>query len=169
MPGWCARSSAMASVGGSGDDRSLRMPLHDDGERSCPNCVLPSQGIRCAMISPGAVATEFPGSSSEEATRKDLREFYKIAISSEAIASANAYAIEKPAEVAIDEVVSDPPRPILALPHGHTARLTRATSRRSAVARVTTSTDTTLPSSFGRSHRRSGVSTTRRSIGRRRH
>ena len=32
------------------------------------------------MVSPGAVSTELPESSSEEATRKNLREFYKMAI-----------------------------------------------------------------------------------------
>ncbi len=73
----------------------LRMELH-------------SQSIRCTMISPGAVATELPEGSSEEATRKNLREFYKIAIPANSIASAIAYAIEQPAEVEIDEVVIRP-------------------------------------------------------------
>jgi len=69
---------------------------------------LHSQNIRCTMISPGAVATELPESSSEEATRKNLREFYKMAIPANSIASAIAYAIEQPAEVEIDEVVIRP-------------------------------------------------------------
>ncbi len=73
----------------------LRMELH-------------SQNIRCTMISPGAVATELPESSSEEETRKNLREFYKIAIPADSIARAIAYAIEQPAEVEIDEVVIRP-------------------------------------------------------------
>src|SRR5712692_7113930 len=73
----------------------LRMELH-------------SQSIRCTMISPGAVATELPEGSSEEATRKNLREFYKIAIPANSIASAIAYAIEQPADVEIDEVVIRP-------------------------------------------------------------
>jgi NADP-dependent 3-hydroxy acid dehydrogenase YdfG len=73
----------------------LRMELH-------------SQNIRCTMISPGAVATELPESSSEEATRKDLREFYKMAIPPDSIARAIAYAIRQPAEVEIDEVVIRP-------------------------------------------------------------
>jgi len=73
----------------------LRMELH-------------SQNIRCTMISPGVVATELPESSSEEATRKNLHEFYKIAIPADAIASAIVYAIEQPAEVEIDEVVIRP-------------------------------------------------------------
>ena len=37
---------------------------------------LRADNIRCTMISPGAVATELPEGSSEEATRKNLREFY---------------------------------------------------------------------------------------------
>jgi NADP-dependent 3-hydroxy acid dehydrogenase YdfG len=73
----------------------LRMELH-------------SQNIRCTMISPGAVATELPESSSEEETRKNLREFYKMAIPADSIARAIAYAIEQPAEVEIDEVVIRP-------------------------------------------------------------
>jgi NADP-dependent 3-hydroxy acid dehydrogenase YdfG len=73
----------------------LRMELH-------------SQNIRCTMISPGAVATELPESSSEEETRKNLREFYKMAIPADSIARAIAYAIEQPAEVEIDEIVIRP-------------------------------------------------------------
>jgi NADP-dependent 3-hydroxy acid dehydrogenase YdfG len=71
---------------------------------------LHSKNIRCTMISPGAVATELPESSSEEATRKNLREFYKtvMAIPADSIARAIAYAIEQPAEVEIDEIVIRP-------------------------------------------------------------
>ncbi len=60
------------------------------------------------MISPGAVATEIPEDSSEEATRKNLREFYKIALPADSIGRAIAYAIEQPAEVEIDEIVVRP-------------------------------------------------------------
>ena len=67
-----------------------------------------ADNIRCTIISPGAVATELPESSSEEATRKSLREFYKMAIPADSIARAIAYAIEQPAEVEIDEVVIRP-------------------------------------------------------------
>jgi NADP-dependent 3-hydroxy acid dehydrogenase YdfG len=73
----------------------LRMELH-------------SQNIRCTIISPGAVDTELPESSSEEATRKSLREFYRIAIPADSLARAIAYAIEQPAGVEIDEVVIRP-------------------------------------------------------------
>jgi NADP-dependent 3-hydroxy acid dehydrogenase YdfG len=67
-----------------------------------------ADNIRCTMISPGAVATELPESSSEEATRKDLREFYKMAIPADSVARAIAYTIEQPAEVEIDEIVIRP-------------------------------------------------------------
>jgi len=60
------------------------------------------------MISPGAVATELAESSSDEATRKNLREFMKMAISPDSIARAIAYAIEQPADVEIDEIVVRP-------------------------------------------------------------
>ncbi|HEY7375322.1 MAG TPA: SDR family oxidoreductase [Polyangia bacterium] len=73
----------------------LRMELH-------------AQNIRCTAISPGAVATELPEGSSEEATRKNLREFYKVAIPAGAIAGAIAYAISQPPEVEIDEMVIRP-------------------------------------------------------------
>jgi NADP-dependent 3-hydroxy acid dehydrogenase YdfG len=65
----------------------LRMELH-------------SQNIRCTMISPGAIATELSESSSDEATRKNLREFMKMAIP--------ASAIEQPVEVEVDEMVIRP-------------------------------------------------------------
>jgi NADP-dependent 3-hydroxy acid dehydrogenase YdfG len=60
------------------------------------------------MISPGAVATELPESSSEEETRKNLRELYKMAIPANSIARAIAYAIQQPGDVEIDEVVVRP-------------------------------------------------------------
>src|SRR5437660_9183903 len=71
---------------------------------------LHSENIRCTMISPGAVATELPEASSDEATRKNLREFYKsvVAIPAESVAKAIAYAIEQPADVEIDEIVIRP-------------------------------------------------------------
>jgi NADP-dependent 3-hydroxy acid dehydrogenase YdfG len=87
---YCATKSAVRAL-----TEGLRMELH-------------TQNIRCTMISPGAVATELPESSSEEETRKNLREFYKMAIPSDSIARAIAYAIEQPAEVEVDEIVIRP-------------------------------------------------------------
>src|SRR5450432_1478048 len=89
---YCATKSAVRAL-----TEGLRMELH-------------SKNIRCTMISPGAVATELPEGSSDEATRKNLREFYKktVAIPAKSIASAIAYAIEQPADVEIDEIVIRP-------------------------------------------------------------
>jgi NADP-dependent 3-hydroxy acid dehydrogenase YdfG len=69
---------------------------------------LKADNIRCTVISPGAVTTELPESSSEEAVRRNLREFYKIAIPADSIARSIAYAIEQPREVEIDEIVIRP-------------------------------------------------------------
>ena len=87
---YCATKAAGRAL-----TEGLRMELH-------------SHNIRCTMISPGAVGTELPESSSEEATRKNLREFYKMAIPANSIARAIAYAIEQPVNVEIDEVVIRP-------------------------------------------------------------
>jgi NADP-dependent 3-hydroxy acid dehydrogenase YdfG len=69
---------------------------------------LKPHNIRTTMISPGVVATELPESSSEEATRQHLRDFYKIAIPADSIARAVAYAIEQPDAVDINEIVIRP-------------------------------------------------------------
>jgi len=69
---------------------------------------LKADNIRCTVISPAAIATELPEGSSEEITRKNLREFYKIAIPAESVARAIAYAIEQPADVEIGEAVIRP-------------------------------------------------------------
>ena len=67
-----------------------------------------ADNIRCTIISPGAVATELPEGSSEEDTRKNLREFYKIAVPADSVARAIAFAIEQPAEVDVNEIVIRP-------------------------------------------------------------
>jgi NADP-dependent 3-hydroxy acid dehydrogenase YdfG len=87
---YCATKAAVRTL-----TEGLRMELH-------------SKNIRCTIVSPGAVATELPESSSDEATRKNLREFYKMAIPADSVASAIAYAIEQPANVEIDEIVIRP-------------------------------------------------------------
>jgi NADP-dependent 3-hydroxy acid dehydrogenase YdfG len=87
---YCATKAAVRAL-----TEGLRMELH-------------SQNIRCTIISPGAIATELAESSSDEATRKNLREFMKMAIPANAIARAIAYAIEQPADVEVDEMVIRP-------------------------------------------------------------
>jgi len=87
---YCATKAAVRSL-----TEGLRMELH-------------SQNIRTTMISPGAVATDLLESSTDEATRRYLRDFMKMAIPASTIARAIAYAIEQPAEVEVDEVVIRP-------------------------------------------------------------
>jgi len=87
---YCATKAAVRAL-----TEGLRIELH-------------SQSIRCTMISPGAIATELSESSSDEATRKNLREFMKMAIPASTIARAIAYAIEQPVDVEIDEMVIRP-------------------------------------------------------------
>jgi NADP-dependent 3-hydroxy acid dehydrogenase YdfG len=69
---------------------------------------LKADNIRSTMISPGAVATELPESSSGEDTRRNLRDLYKIAIPADSIARAVVYAMEQPVEVEVDEIVIRP-------------------------------------------------------------
>jgi NADP-dependent 3-hydroxy acid dehydrogenase YdfG len=89
---YCATKAVVRTL-----TEGLRMELH-------------SENIRCTIISPGAVTSELTESSSDEATRKNLREFYKTvkAIPADSIARAIAYTIEQPAEVEIDEIVIRP-------------------------------------------------------------
>jgi NADP-dependent 3-hydroxy acid dehydrogenase YdfG len=87
---YCSTKAAVRAM-----TEGLRLELH-------------SKNIRCTMISPGAVISELPESSSDEETRKNLREFYKMAIPAESIANAIAYAIEQPGEVEVDEIVVRP-------------------------------------------------------------
>lgn len=69
---------------------------------------LKADNIRTTMISPGVVATELPEGSSDEGTRKFLRDFYKIAVPVDAISQAIAYAIAQPAAVDVNEIVIRP-------------------------------------------------------------
>jgi NADP-dependent 3-hydroxy acid dehydrogenase YdfG len=87
---YCSTKAAVRAL-----TEGMRMELH-------------SQNIRCTMIPPGAIATELSESSSDEATRKNLHEFMKMAIQASAIARAIDYAIEQPVEVEVDEMVIRP-------------------------------------------------------------
>ncbi|WP_079202300.1 SDR family oxidoreductase [Pseudomonas sp. CC6-YY-74] len=64
--------------------------------------------IRTTIISPGAVDSELKHGSSDEASSKAVKDFYQMAIPSDSVARAIAYAIEQPAEVEINEVVLRP-------------------------------------------------------------
>ena len=64
--------------------------------------------IRVTILSPGFVDSELKKGSSDEASSRNAKEFYKIAIPADSIARAIAYAIEPPADVEIDEIVVRP-------------------------------------------------------------
>ena len=64
--------------------------------------------IRSTLISPGAIDTELPMGTSDEATLKALEAAYKAALPPEAIAKAIAFAIEQPQEVDVNEITVRP-------------------------------------------------------------
>lgn len=67
-----------------------------------------SGAIRCTLISPGAIDTELPAGTSDEATLKRLEEAYKAALPADTIARAMAYAIAQPADVDVNEIIVRP-------------------------------------------------------------
>ncbi len=64
--------------------------------------------IRTTIISPGVVDTELKFGSSDADSARAVNDFYKIAIPSNSVARAIAYAIEQPADVDINEIVLRP-------------------------------------------------------------
>jgi len=64
--------------------------------------------IRTTTIEPGAVDSELKFGSSHQPSANFVGEFYKIAIPSESVARAIAFAIEQPADVDINEIVLRP-------------------------------------------------------------
>jgi NADP-dependent 3-hydroxy acid dehydrogenase YdfG len=64
--------------------------------------------IRTTVISPGAVDSELKLASSDAGARENLDAFYQLAIPSDAIAKAVAFAIAQPAEVDISEIMVRP-------------------------------------------------------------
>lgn len=64
--------------------------------------------IRSTVISPGAVESELKHGSSHAESASAVRDFYQMAIPSDAVARAIAYAIIQPADVDINEIVLRP-------------------------------------------------------------
>lgn len=64
--------------------------------------------IRSTVISPGAVESELKHGSSHVESASAVRDFYQMAISSDSVARAIAYAIMQPADVDINEIVLRP-------------------------------------------------------------
>lgn len=69
--------------------------------------------IRTTIISPGAVATELPGSATEADIAKGLHDFYEAnAISADSFARAVAFAISQPDDMDVNEILFRPTRQI---------------------------------------------------------
>jgi NADP-dependent 3-hydroxy acid dehydrogenase YdfG len=67
--------------------------------------------IRSTVISPGAVATELPGSITEPDVAKGIQDYYaQYAIPADSFARAVAFAISQPDEVDINEILFRPTR-----------------------------------------------------------
>ena len=66
--------------------------------------------IRTTVISPGAVATELPNSTTEPDVAEKVRKAYEIAIPAESFAQAVAFAISQPDDVDINEILFRPTR-----------------------------------------------------------
>src|SRR5918999_1220598 len=61
--------------------------------------------IRVTVISPGVVETELADSISDQKGREEMKAFRRIAIPSDAIARAIAFAIEQPEDVDVSELI----------------------------------------------------------------
>lgn len=69
--------------------------------------------IRTTIVSPGAVATELPGSATEADIAKGLRDFYAAnAISPDSFARAVAFAIGQPDDMDVNEILFRPTRQV---------------------------------------------------------
>jgi NADP-dependent 3-hydroxy acid dehydrogenase YdfG len=67
--------------------------------------------IHTAIISPGAVATELPGSATEPDVAANLHKFYEeYAIPADSFARAVAFAMSQPDDVDINEILFRPTR-----------------------------------------------------------
>jgi len=70
--------------------------------------------IRTTAISPGAVATELPGSATEPDVARDLHKFYEeYAIPADSFARPVAFAMRQPDDVDINEILFRPTRQAL--------------------------------------------------------
>ena len=69
--------------------------------------------IRSTIISPGAVATELPGSATEADIAQGLQAFYEdYAISADSFARCVAFAIEQPQDMDVNEILFRPTRQV---------------------------------------------------------
>ena len=69
--------------------------------------------IRTTIISPGAVATELPGSATEADIAQGLHDFYEAnAISADSFARTVAFAISQPDDMDVNEILFRPTRQV---------------------------------------------------------
>ena len=69
--------------------------------------------IRTTIVSPGAVATELPGSATEADIAQGLHEFYEAnAISADSFARCVAFAISQPDDMDVNEILFRPTRQV---------------------------------------------------------
>src|SRR3989440_973294 len=66
--------------------------------------------IRTTVISPGAVATELPNSTTEPDIAENIRKAYESAIPADSFARAVAFAMSQPEEVDVNEILFRPTR-----------------------------------------------------------
>ncbi|MDA8050446.1 MAG: SDR family oxidoreductase [Rhodospirillales bacterium] len=66
--------------------------------------------IRTTVISPGAVATELPRSTTEPDTAERVRKAYEIAIPADSFARAVVFAISQPGDTDVNEILFRPTR-----------------------------------------------------------
>jgi len=64
--------------------------------------------VRCTIISPGATATELTDTITHDKVKERIGEVFKMAMDPDAIARAVEYAMEQPAEVAVNEIIVRP-------------------------------------------------------------
>jgi len=69
---------------------------------------LETKEIRVTIISPGVVESELAGTITDPATQAAIADYRKVALTSDAIARAMAYAIEQPADADVNEIIVRP-------------------------------------------------------------
>jgi NADP-dependent 3-hydroxy acid dehydrogenase YdfG len=69
--------------------------------------------IRTTVISPGAVATELPNTTSDPEIAERLRKSYESAIPADSFARAVAFAIGQPEDVDVNEILFRPTHQML--------------------------------------------------------
>jgi len=69
---------------------------------------LENTDVRVTVITPGVVESELADTISDASTREAMKEFRKVALSPDAIASGIAYAIDQPPDVDVNEIIVRP-------------------------------------------------------------